>query len=145
VLDGSQLPPVNGTQQPPPIFGPCLLWPWSPISATAELLYVSGAALAHVVLEKRPLNGCVCMTLSACIYVVFSVLICLISICCCLHDGAVVHCRYFSFVCLLINVLQIVLDPAIVSSEILCDCWDFDRPDAVCDIHFQPDVEIVKK
>jgi len=29
--------PVKGAQQPP-IFDPCLLWPRSPISATAELL-----------------------------------------------------------------------------------------------------------
>ena len=36
VLDGVPAP-VKGAQQPP-IFGPCLLWPWSPISATAELL-----------------------------------------------------------------------------------------------------------
>jgi len=27
-------------QQPPLLFDPCLLWPWSPISATAELLSV---------------------------------------------------------------------------------------------------------
>ena len=38
VLDG--VPALaKGAQQPPPIFGPCLLWPRSPISATAELLY----------------------------------------------------------------------------------------------------------
>jgi len=38
VFDGEPaLPPAEGTQQPPP-FGPCLLWPQSPISATAELL-----------------------------------------------------------------------------------------------------------
>jgi len=30
--------PVKGAQQPP-LFGPCLLWPRSPISATAEMLY----------------------------------------------------------------------------------------------------------
>jgi len=30
--------PAKGAQQPP-LFGPCLLWPRSPISATAELLY----------------------------------------------------------------------------------------------------------
>ena len=34
VLDGV---PAKGAQ-PPPLFGPCLLWPRSPISATAELL-----------------------------------------------------------------------------------------------------------
>ena len=28
VLDGTQLPPPKGAQQPtPPLFGPCLLWP----------------------------------------------------------------------------------------------------------------------
>ena len=37
VLD--QVPaPAKGAQQPP-LFGPCLLWPRSPISATAELLF----------------------------------------------------------------------------------------------------------
>jgi len=30
--------PAKGAQRLPPIFGPCLLWPRSPISATAELL-----------------------------------------------------------------------------------------------------------
>jgi len=35
VLDGV---PAKGAQ-PPPLFGPCLLWPRSPISATAELLF----------------------------------------------------------------------------------------------------------
>jgi len=30
----------RGTAAPP--FGPCLLWPWSPISATAELLFKTG-------------------------------------------------------------------------------------------------------
>jgi len=37
VLDGVPAP-AKGAQQPPPIFGPCLLWPRSSISATAELL-----------------------------------------------------------------------------------------------------------
>jgi len=37
VLDGVSAP-AKGAQQPP-LFGPCLLWPRSPISATAELLY----------------------------------------------------------------------------------------------------------
>jgi len=37
VLDGDPVPPAKGAQQPP-LFGPCLLWPRSPISATAELL-----------------------------------------------------------------------------------------------------------
>jgi len=30
---------AKGAQQPPPLSGPCLLWPQSPISATAELLF----------------------------------------------------------------------------------------------------------
>ena len=38
VLDGVPAP-AKGAQQPPPLFGPCLLWPRSPISATAELLF----------------------------------------------------------------------------------------------------------
>ena len=37
VLDGDPAPPKRGTALPP-IFSPCLLWPRSPISATAELL-----------------------------------------------------------------------------------------------------------
>jgi len=36
---------AKGAQQPP-LFGPCLLWPRSPISATAELLYVMSYVLA---------------------------------------------------------------------------------------------------
>jgi len=31
VLDGSQLPRERDTAAPAPLFGPCLLWPWSPI------------------------------------------------------------------------------------------------------------------
>ena len=27
VLDGVPAPPLKGAHQPPPIFGPCLLWP----------------------------------------------------------------------------------------------------------------------
>jgi len=38
VLDGDRAPTTKGAQQLP-LFGPCLLWPWSPISATAELLF----------------------------------------------------------------------------------------------------------
>jgi len=37
VLDGVPAP-AKGHMQQPPLFGPCLLWPRSPISATAELL-----------------------------------------------------------------------------------------------------------
>ena len=38
VLDGVPAP-AKGAQQPP-LFGPCLLWPRSPISATADLLFL---------------------------------------------------------------------------------------------------------
>jgi len=38
VLDGVSAP-AKGVQQPP-IFGPFLLWPRSPIPAAAELLYI---------------------------------------------------------------------------------------------------------
>jgi len=31
--------PAAKEAQEPPVLGPCLLWPRSPISATAELLY----------------------------------------------------------------------------------------------------------
>ena len=37
VFDGVPAPCERGTAAPP-LFGPCLLWPRSPISATAELL-----------------------------------------------------------------------------------------------------------
>ena len=48
VLDGVPAP-VKGAQQPP-LFGPCLLWPRSPISATAELLLfcLSGQKIVQV-------------------------------------------------------------------------------------------------
>jgi len=39
VLDGVPGPPKGAQQPPPPLFGSCLLWSRSPISATAELLY----------------------------------------------------------------------------------------------------------
>ena len=39
VLDGNSAPPLRKGHSSPPLFGPCLLRPRSPISATAELLY----------------------------------------------------------------------------------------------------------
>ena len=38
VLDGDPAPPKRDIAAPT-VFGPCLLWPRSPISATAELLF----------------------------------------------------------------------------------------------------------
>jgi len=40
VLDGVPALRKIGTAAPPHLFGPCLLWPRSPISATAELLFI---------------------------------------------------------------------------------------------------------
>jgi len=38
VSDGVPAPPRKGHSSPP-LFGPCLLWPRSPISATAKLVF----------------------------------------------------------------------------------------------------------
>ena len=38
VLDGDPAHPAKGHSSPLPLFGPCLLWPRSPILATAEPL-----------------------------------------------------------------------------------------------------------
>jgi len=46
VLDGDPAPPAKGTQQIPPLFGPYLLWPRSPISAY-DLLVTCTAGLMH--------------------------------------------------------------------------------------------------
>ena len=40
VLDRDPAPPRKGHSSPP-LLGPCLLWPRSPISAAAELLFIS--------------------------------------------------------------------------------------------------------
>jgi len=48
VLDGFKRS-AKGAQHPPPLLGPCLLWPRSPISATAELLLI----FVSSVLAKR--------------------------------------------------------------------------------------------
>jgi len=44
-LDGSPALRERGTVPRPPLLGPCLLWPRSPISATAELLLNQGIGL----------------------------------------------------------------------------------------------------
>jgi len=46
VLDGV-LAPAKGAQLPP-LFGPCLLWPRSPISATAQLLLCETVGKLHI-------------------------------------------------------------------------------------------------
>ena len=43
VLDGDPASARKGTQQPSPLFDPCLLWPNGRISTTAELLLECGA------------------------------------------------------------------------------------------------------
>jgi len=43
----------------PPLFGPCLLWPRSPISATAELLFLPTARLIHNFTGDSRLQHCV--------------------------------------------------------------------------------------
>jgi len=56
VLDGVPAVRERGTAAPL-LFGPCLLWPRSPISATAELLLLSchaGPCVAAVVGERMP-------------------------------------------------------------------------------------------
>jgi len=47
VLDGSLLC-AKRAQQPSHLFGPCLLWPRSTISATAELLFAFYIGLDHM-------------------------------------------------------------------------------------------------
>jgi len=64
VLDGVPAPAKGA--QPPPLFGPCLLWPRSPISATAELLlllpcscraYTNTATYNHETQKKREVDN----------------------------------------------------------------------------------------
>jgi len=53
VLDGeSSAIPAKGAQQPLPLFGPCLLWPRSPILATAELLLVIMSLFSNAVYQN---------------------------------------------------------------------------------------------
>jgi len=66
VLDGDPAPPSQkGHSSPPSLFGPCLLWPWSPISATAELLlwspygiFSSCRLFFFLFLSSPNLSGC---------------------------------------------------------------------------------------
>jgi len=51
----SSRPRERGTAASPTLFGPCLLWPRSPISATAELLFIFGTH--HMSLERVKLKS----------------------------------------------------------------------------------------
>jgi len=53
---GTQLPHKKMGTRAPPIFGPCLLWPRSPISSTAELLlnFHISETRKYTVSQKRP-------------------------------------------------------------------------------------------
>jgi len=53
VLDGDTALRERGTAAPP-LFGPCLLWPRSPISATAELLLHSSRQSVSVLYSGPP-------------------------------------------------------------------------------------------
>jgi len=48
VLDGDPAPPPSRRAQQPPLFGPCVLWPQSPTSATDQLLYNKCSAVAEM-------------------------------------------------------------------------------------------------
>ena len=49
VLVGTQLPPKNGHSPPPPVFGPCLLWPNSWMDQ--DVIWYGG--------RPRPTQNCV--------------------------------------------------------------------------------------
>jgi len=54
VLDG--VPASTKWAQQPPVFGPCLLWPRSPILATAELFFVMSSQT--VIINFKKINLC---------------------------------------------------------------------------------------
>jgi len=49
LLDGDRVPPSKKGHSSHPIFGRCLLWPRSPISATDELLYKIAATIYVII------------------------------------------------------------------------------------------------
>ena len=59
VLDGDPVTPRKGHSSPP-LYGPCLLWPLSPISATAELLFCMGHSYCGMPIWclSNAVNGC---------------------------------------------------------------------------------------
>jgi len=52
VFDGNPAPPPQKGSGVPQIFGPCLLWPRWPISATAELLFTCGTLFLLTILRR---------------------------------------------------------------------------------------------
>ena len=58
VLDGDQAPPRKGHSSPR-LFGPCLLWPQSPISATDELLFINFSAKDY---QNQTMKGAIAIT-----------------------------------------------------------------------------------
>jgi len=54
VLDGDPAPAPRKGHSSPPLFGPCLLWPRSPISATAELLLHSSRQSVAILYTGPP-------------------------------------------------------------------------------------------
>ena len=67
VLDGTELSPRIGAQQPPPLFGPChIVAKRSPISATAELVFYCASAW-HSCAQRDAVMRFVCtVCLSVC-------------------------------------------------------------------------------
>jgi len=64
VIDGVPAS-AKGAQQPLPLFGPCLLWPRSPISATAELLFINNDRLT----DERTDGRIIAISVALCIAV----------------------------------------------------------------------------
>jgi len=58
VLDGVPAPHERGTAAPPPLSGPCLLWPWSPISATAVLFFIPSCIAEGTIAAFVPAIQC---------------------------------------------------------------------------------------
>ena len=67
VLDRVPAPhPAKGAQQPP-LFGPCPVWPRSPISATAELLFDNVLCLPIVSERELMFTFAICYRPSVCL------------------------------------------------------------------------------
>ena len=121
VLDRSQLPQKGHSS--PPLFGPCLLWPRSPISATAKLLCLivchsrgglSGLLVSDncvILVSQVSIDSSLCMSVSLCLCVTLcmSVPVCLcvcmsvrlcLCVSLCMSVSRVCRCLYVSTPCL---------------------------------------------